>query len=80
MPVFVGGFGICTKSGTERTRRELRGANLRFLGPRSSSSECLERLCTFRMADCGLRRIGAPTGLGQIVDCTLGTLRCKGAS
>eukprot|EP00969_Alexandrium_andersonii_P060817 2680179-Alexandrium_andersonii.AAC.1 len=31
------------------------------------------------MADCGLRRIGALMGLGRIADCTLGTLRCKGA-
>eukprot|EP00969_Alexandrium_andersonii_P280336 12393669-Alexandrium_andersonii.AAC.1 len=29
------------------------------------------------MTDCGLRRIAAPTGLEQIADCTLGTLRCE---
>eukprot|EP00969_Alexandrium_andersonii_P089368 3944836-Alexandrium_andersonii.AAC.1 len=32
------------------------------------------------MADCGLRRIEALTGIGRIADCTLGTLRCKDAS
>eukprot|EP00969_Alexandrium_andersonii_P329970 14582362-Alexandrium_andersonii.AAC.1 len=31
------------------------------------------------MADCGLRRIAAPTGLGWIADCTSGTLQCKDA-
>eukprot|EP00969_Alexandrium_andersonii_P263262 11637202-Alexandrium_andersonii.AAC.1 len=30
------------------------------------------------MADCGLRRIAARTGLGLIAECTLGTLRCGG--
>eukprot|EP00969_Alexandrium_andersonii_P049921 2191019-Alexandrium_andersonii.AAC.1 len=29
------------------------------------------------MADCGLRRIGALTGLGRIADCPLGVMRCK---
>eukprot|EP00969_Alexandrium_andersonii_P006829 297634-Alexandrium_andersonii.AAC.1 len=32
------------------------------------------------MADCGLRRVAALTGLERIVDCTLGTLRRKGPS
>eukprot|EP00969_Alexandrium_andersonii_P206933 9141828-Alexandrium_andersonii.AAC.1 len=32
------------------------------------------------MADCGLGRIAARTGLGRIADCTLGTLQCKDAS
>eukprot|EP00969_Alexandrium_andersonii_P174324 7707568-Alexandrium_andersonii.AAC.1 len=27
------------------------------------------------MADCGLRQVGALTGLGQIADCISGTLR-----
>eukprot|EP00969_Alexandrium_andersonii_P177317 7841148-Alexandrium_andersonii.AAC.1 len=31
------------------------------------------------MADCGLRRIGALTGLGWIANCTLDTLLCKDA-
>eukprot|EP00969_Alexandrium_andersonii_P330946 14628065-Alexandrium_andersonii.AAC.1 len=31
------------------------------------------------MADCGLRRIAALTGLAWIADCTLGPLRCKDA-
>eukprot|EP00969_Alexandrium_andersonii_P320198 14146656-Alexandrium_andersonii.AAC.1 len=32
------------------------------------------------MADCGLGRIGALTGLGRIAECILGALRCKDAS
>eukprot|EP00969_Alexandrium_andersonii_P176391 7800409-Alexandrium_andersonii.AAC.1 len=31
------------------------------------------------MADCGLRRIGALTGLGRIAGCILGIVRCKAA-
>eukprot|EP00969_Alexandrium_andersonii_P368398 15472804-Alexandrium_andersonii.AAC.1 len=31
------------------------------------------------MADCGLGRIGALTGLGRIADCIFGALRCKDA-
>eukprot|EP00969_Alexandrium_andersonii_P254941 11270833-Alexandrium_andersonii.AAC.1 len=31
------------------------------------------------MTDCRLGRIAAPTGLGRIAECTLGTLQCKGA-
>eukprot|EP00969_Alexandrium_andersonii_P025561 1116321-Alexandrium_andersonii.AAC.1 len=79
-PAFVGRFGSCAKDRAERTPRELRGAMLRpFLGPRSSSFERLKRCCVLRMADCGLRRIAARTGRGQIADCTLGTLQCKDA-
>eukprot|EP00969_Alexandrium_andersonii_P363810 15462723-Alexandrium_andersonii.AAC.1 len=64
----------------ERTPRELRRPRLRpFLGPRSSRFERLKRVCIFRMADCGLRRIAALTGLGWIADCALGTLQCKDA-
>eukprot|EP00969_Alexandrium_andersonii_P256963 11360400-Alexandrium_andersonii.AAC.1 len=32
------------------------------------------------MADCGLRRIAAQTGLERIVDCALGTFKCKDPS
>eukprot|EP00969_Alexandrium_andersonii_P242175 10696466-Alexandrium_andersonii.AAC.1 len=31
------------------------------------------------MADCGLRRVAARTGLWRIPDCILGTLQCKDA-
>eukprot|EP00969_Alexandrium_andersonii_P177763 7860106-Alexandrium_andersonii.AAC.1 len=47
------------------------------LGPRSSSSEHPRRVCMFRMADCGVRRIAAVTGLGRIADWISGTLPCK---
>ena len=68
-------------SGALSAPRRLRGAILRpFLGPRSSRFERLKRFCILRMADCGLRRIGALTGLGRIADCTLGTPRGKDAS
>eukprot|EP00969_Alexandrium_andersonii_P233006 10287658-Alexandrium_andersonii.AAC.1 len=73
---FAGGFGSCARHGAERTSRELPGPISRpFLGPRSSSSKRLERLCDFRMADCGLRRIVALMGLARIADCTLDLLR-----
>eukprot|EP00969_Alexandrium_andersonii_P321085 14187966-Alexandrium_andersonii.AAC.1 len=52
----------------------------RFLGPRSSRFERLKQFCILLVADCGLRRLGALRSFGQIADCTLGTLRCKGAS
>eukprot|EP00969_Alexandrium_andersonii_P249946 11046287-Alexandrium_andersonii.AAC.1 len=55
-----------------------RGAMLRpFQGPRSSRFERVKRLCMFRMADCGLWRSAALTGLGRIADCTLDPLLCK---
>eukprot|EP00969_Alexandrium_andersonii_P063345 2788925-Alexandrium_andersonii.AAC.1 len=58
--VFVGGFGICARSGMEGTDRELRAPILRlFLRPRSSSSECLKQVCMLRMADCGLGQTAA---------------------
>eukprot|EP00969_Alexandrium_andersonii_P111340 4916441-Alexandrium_andersonii.AAC.1 len=46
----MGRFGICAKSGAERTPRELRGPILRsVLGPRSSGSERLKQLCMFQV-------------------------------
>eukprot|EP00969_Alexandrium_andersonii_P169548 7494916-Alexandrium_andersonii.AAC.1 len=70
--MFVGGFGICATSCTERKPRELRGPVSRpFVGPCSSSSKRLKQL----RADCGLRRITALVDLERIADCTSGTLR-----
>eukprot|EP00969_Alexandrium_andersonii_P039921 1749400-Alexandrium_andersonii.AAC.1 len=41
---FVGTLGMCAKECAERTPLELRGPELEAVsGPRSSSSECLER-------------------------------------
>eukprot|EP00969_Alexandrium_andersonii_P332133 14678754-Alexandrium_andersonii.AAC.1 len=55
--------------------RGLRAPNLRpFLDPRSSSPQSLERCCAFQRTDCGLRNIAALPGVGQIADCTLGTI------
>eukprot|EP00969_Alexandrium_andersonii_P021005 918018-Alexandrium_andersonii.AAC.1 len=46
-------FGICARSGAERIPRKLRVPLLRpFLGPRSSSSECLKQCC---VSDAGFR-------------------------
>eukprot|EP00969_Alexandrium_andersonii_P373123 15483275-Alexandrium_andersonii.AAC.1 len=61
--------------------RELRGPMLRpFPDPCSSRFERLKRFCLFRMADCGLRRIGALTGIGQIADLISGPFDSKDAS
>eukprot|EP00969_Alexandrium_andersonii_P074004 3263947-Alexandrium_andersonii.AAC.1 len=61
-----------------RTPWELRKPILTpSLGPRGSSSERPRRCCMFRMADCGLRRIAALTGLEPIAECTFGPLQCK---
>eukprot|EP00969_Alexandrium_andersonii_P170264 7528209-Alexandrium_andersonii.AAC.1 len=46
-------------------------------GSRSSSSERLKRVCSFRMADCGLRRVAAPAGLDRIPDRTSDTVHWK---